>query len=138
MTVAAGALTLSSFFRRFAVIIYHFLRGVSTLLHSTGEQVRPNAGKAPDVCQSSLARINCNANVKTCKQLGRNKAGGSERVSVGGKIKNKRVGKRGRRDVSGSPPSQMAEEERKRLICYTLHIVRRSFCSLCHFLSATL
>lgn len=60
-----------------------FSRGVSTLLHSAGEQVRPNTGKAPDVCQSSLARINY---AKTCKQLGRNKAGGSERVSVGGKI----------------------------------------------------
>lgn len=39
---------------------------------------------------------------------------------------NKRVARRGRRDVSGFPLSQMAEEERKSVIRYTLHIVCHS------------
>lgn len=41
----------------------------------------------------------------------------------GRESQNRRVGRRGRGDVSGFPPSQMAEEERKRPTCYTLRIV---------------
>lgn len=54
------------------------------------------------------------------------------RIKLGWELKgergreNKRVGRRGRRDVSGFPLSQMAEEERKRVIRYTLHIVCHS------------
>lgn len=54
------------------------------------------------------------------------------RIKLGRELKgergreNKRVGRRGRRDLSGFPLSQMAEEERKRVIRYTLHIVCHS------------
>lgn len=52
-----------------------------------------------------------------------NKAVSRREGKRGRESQNKRVGRRGRGDVSGFPPSQMAEEERKRPTCYTLRIV---------------